>query len=600
MGNYDLGTLSGDISAQFDYVSEYSGARDVFEFDLVNSRSINLYMHDISAGDDVDISLFRDSNNNGVLDAGDRLVAFSDNSSNTSEVIDYSASAGTYFAQVDAYSYSAGYDIAFYNLDLSATLDIGTLGNDTISRDRFGVSIADPKDVFEFQITEASEINLNLHNIHNGDADLVLYEDSNNNGIFDGEDAQVASSLNPDSSDDIITYSTSAGTYFAEVSRYSGTRSTVSYDIDFSLTAATAATPETYRPFEANRVFSLNSNLGAEHTIYLDFDGHTTTNTAWNSLQSIIETDAYDTDGLASFSVAERENIWEIWQRVSEDFAPFDVNVTTALPTEDQLTNSGGSDREWGVRVAIGGTDEWYRRATGSGAGGVAFLGSFNDSIDTPTFVFSEGVSRTSNVAEVISHEVGHTLGLEHDGDSLSDYYAGHTNAAWGTIMGAAYNQAVTQWSQGEYRGATNQEDDLDIITGQNGFGYRTDDHSDRITGATEISFDGDDITAYGIIETNTDVDWFSFSLPAREVSIEINSFEQGANLNILAKLYDASQQLIATSDDITSLGAAFSGTADSGQYYLSVTGTGDGNPSDSGYSEYGSLGQYSISGSIA
>ncbi len=42
--------------------------------------------------------------------------------------------------------------------------------------------------------------------------------------------------------------------------------------------------------------------------------------------------------------------------------------------------------------------------------------------------------------------------------------------------MGAAYFTGVTQWSQGEYAGADNAQDDLAVIAGW--LGYAADDYS--------------------------------------------------------------------------------------------------------------------------
>ncbi|MFN9657915.1 MAG: hypothetical protein ACK55Q_19720, partial [Dolichospermum sp.] len=117
---------------------------------------------------------------------------------------------------------------------------------------------------------------------------------------------------------------------------------------------------------------SLNSLATANHTIYLDFTGHTTTGTSWNTSRNItnIVTPAFDLDGnTSSFSSAELERIQYIWQRVAEDFSPFNVNVTTQAPTDiNDLIKSGTSDTRWGVRVAIGGSaSDWY-----GSAGGVA------------------------------------------------------------------------------------------------------------------------------------------------------------------------------------------------------------------------------------
>lgn len=358
------------------------------------------------------------------------------------------------------------------------------------------------------------------------------------------------------------------------------------------------AVPPTYQGFDQNQVFSLNSNPGADHTIYLDFDGHTTTGTIWNNeYGSSIVTPRYDTDGdTSNFSTTELENIWRIWQRVSEDFSPFEVNVTTSQPSSDQLIKSGDDDTQWGIRVAIGGDNSWY-----GDAGGVAYLGSFNWDADTPTFVFSDNIrgGDEKGVAEAITHEVGHTLGLTHDGNSTDEYYTGHGgngSIGWAPIMGVAYDKELSQWSRGEYNDANNQEDDLDIITGQNGFGYRPDDYGDDRINASALSSDG--TQTYGIIETNTDTDWFGFTSTTGNIDLDILPFERGPNLDILAQLYDSAGNLIESSNPTGSLSANFDLQLDPGQYYLSVTGTGAGDPA-TGYSDYGSLGQYSISGNI-
>ncbi|OUL26103.1 hypothetical protein BV372_27350 [Nostoc sp. T09] len=357
--------------------------------------------------------------------------------------------------------------------------------------------------------------------------------------------------------------------------------------------------PSTYQPFNASQVFSLNSNAGANHTIYLDFNGHTTTGTYWNdNYANSITTSAYDTDGnTSSFSTTELENIWNIWRRVAEDFIPFNVNVTTASPSTSDLINSGSGDIRWGVRVVIGGNNSWY----GAGAsGGVAYVGSFNWDSDTPAFVFSDNLSNgnVKYVAEAISHEVGHTLGLAHDGKTDgTEYYQGHQG--WASIMGVGYSQELTQWSKGQYSGANNTEDDLAIITEKNGFGYCTDDYGSSLSSASNLSFSGSTVKTYGIIERNTDSDWFTFNSNGGNLALNINAFELGANLDILVQLYDSFGQLIATYDPTDSLSVSINKYLSAGKYYLSLKGTGKGDLI-TGYSNYGSLGQYSITGTVA
>ena len=89
--------------------------------------------------------------------------------------------------------------------------------------------------------------------------------------------------------------------------------------------------------------------------------------------------------------------------------------------------------------------------------------------------------------------QVGHNLGLSHDGNSSVGYYEGHAN--WAPIMGVGYYRPVSQWSKGEYNNANNLEDDLAIMTDstrwmtnvQQYLAYRGDDHGNTAANATAL-----------------------------------------------------------------------------------------------------------------
>ncbi|MEH2044289.1 M12 family metallo-peptidase [Nostoc sp.] len=357
---------------------------------------------------------------------------------------------------------------------------------------------------------------------------------------------------------------------------------------------------------DLSKTFFLNSLLGANQTIYLDFDGNITSGTSWNTSErpANIITPAFDFDGnTASFSSAELETIQYIWQRVAEDFSPFNVNVTTQAPADiNDLIKSGSNDTRWGVRVAIGGSSyDWY----GKGVGGVTKRGSFNWDSDTPAFVFAENAINGDEkyTADAISHEVGHMLGLEHDGQitPAEDYYEGHGSGetGWAPIMGSAYYQNLTQWSKGEYASANNTEDDLQIITTQNGFTYRADDCGDTIATAKLLTVSGTSISDSGIIERNTDLDFYSFVTDTGLISLIVNPFSRGPNLDILAELYNSAGTLIASSNPTDLLSASITANVVAGNYYLKIDGIGKENPLSTGYTDYGSLGQYFISGTL-
>ncbi len=132
--------------------------------------------------------------------------------------------------------------------------------------------------------------------------------------------------------------------------------------------------------------------------------------------QPTIFAEPFDIDGVPdTFCTTELQRIQYIWQRVAEDYAPFDVDVTTEAPPADRLTRSGTSDEIYGTTVLI-----TRRTFYNCSCGGVAYVGIFDNVGDTykPALVFYDmlGSGNEKYVAEAISHEAGHNMGLSHDG----------------------------------------------------------------------------------------------------------------------------------------------------------------------------------------
>ena len=163
----------------------------------------------------------------------------------------------------------------------------------------------------------------------------------------------------------------------------------------------------------------------------------------------------------------------------------------------------------------------------------------------------------------------------------------------------------LSQWSRSEYANANNRQDDLVIITGQNGFGYRPDDHNITIPTATPLTVGpaptiGNFLSGKGIIEQTSDVDCFKFTTTSSgTVTLSIDPFYRSPNLDVLANLYSATNTLLATSNPANSLSASFNLNLAAGTYFVCVDGAGSGNALSTGYSDYGSLGRYSISGFV-
>jgi hypothetical protein len=364
------------------------------------------------------------------------------------------------------------------------------------------------------------------------------------------------------------------------------------------------------------QTFFLHSQPTSTKKIYLDLDGSITSGTVWNTNYNVtnIVTPAYSLDEDAAFSDAELQDIQDIWQRVAEDFLPFDVDVTTEDPGTEALQNLPlGLDNAWGLRIAIGGTDAWMGGQS-SGSFGYAYSGCFNWPSDTPQFVFSaEFGGGDKYTADIASWAVGFGMGLRNDGTSTGGGYEGHGSGdtSWAPIMGFPVFCSLTQWSKGEYPGANNTEDDLARITGgysnsygTNGISYRTDLVGDTRAASTAITM-ADRMTgsASGIIERNTDVDMYRFTTGPGDITLTINPAEVGANLDILATLYDSSGNVLETSNPVDYLNAGFTRhvTIDkAGTYYVSIQGTGkEAIEGDPGYTNYGSLGYYSITANL-
>jgi len=331
----------------------------------------------------------------------------------------------------------------------------------------------------------------------------------------------------------------------------------------------------------------LSSYPSATATIYLDFDGEEVNNPLWNNGGTI-------NCAASGLSTAQ---ITEIFNRVAEDYRPFNINITTDI----NAFFAAPFDKR--VRVIITPTSDWF-----AGVGGVAYLGSFTWGDDTPCFAFCNrlGPNSAKMVAECCSHESGHTLGLSHqskyDGSCnlTATYHEGNGTGetSWAPIMGNSYYRNMSGWNNGPTPyGCNNTQDNLSIITAINGFTYRTDDHNDDINNAP-TAINPASIYINGLISTSTDKDAFTFSLPQNvnfhlnAKPFSVNADNEGADLDIRVSLYNASKTLIRTYNPAGTMCVTIDTILNAGSYYLIVDGTGNNNASD-----YGSLGSYSITG---
>jgi len=376
-------------------------------------------------------------------------------------------------------------------------------------------------------------------------------------------------------------------------------------------------------------VFLLETNPGADKTIYLNFVGANLTGTDWDtkSWNGVSPAFSLDSD-TNTFSSSELAAIKEIFARVACDFAPFDVNITTRPQSSDRIARSSASDTIYGTVCLFSNISSQTGFAN---AGGVAYIGIFadvNSESKKPALVFPNRLSNNpKNIAEAASHEIGHNLGLTHDGTRRDAYYRGQgSNPGWAPIMGVGYYKQLVQFSRGSYTGANNTQNDLAIITA-NGFGYWSDVVGNTAATALPLTLtdaDGDgssdrllqggsiDLTAANGLGT-PDRDVYSFVAPSDgSVSIDIfNSllyYDPGlaqnvyarvpagyGNLRLDAQLTDGSGVVISDWNNDAELDITNFNVTDllAGQtYYLSVFANAN---SPDGEDTYGSLGHYGI-----
>ncbi|HMO62101.1 MAG TPA: T9SS type A sorting domain-containing protein [Ferruginibacter sp.] len=335
----------------------------------------------------------------------------------------------------------------------------------------------------------------------------------------------------------------------------------------------------------AQSQLKLSSYPSARATIYLDFDGEYVDSYVWNGGTPFTCAPAALTDA----------QITTVFNRVAEDYRPFNINITTDI---NVFLAAPLSQR---IRVIVTPTSSWF-----AGVGGVAYLGSFIWGDDTPCFVFSDRLNNSPKmVAECCSHESGHALGLTHQSryDNTCNLTAtyndgtGSGQAAWAPIMGNSYYRNMSGWNNGPTPyGCGFIQDNLTIITTRNGFSYRTDDYADVLDDAVEV--DATEMHIDGVISTSTDKDIFRFTLQeGSNILIEAAPFSvgannEGANLDVKLSFFNEQKELIGAYSPDNSMSVLVDTILTQGTYFMMLEGTGNSHTSD-----YGSLGSYNIKG---
>jgi hypothetical protein len=337
----------------------------------------------------------------------------------------------------------------------------------------------------------------------------------------------------------------------------------------------------------------INTKPGARGLIYINFEGGVATNPEWNGGMQIVFAPA-------ALSAA---GITEVVERVAEDYAPFDIAVSTIWA--DYLAAPVGRR----TRVMVTPTTTALRNS-----GGVAMINSWSAAGQTmsstvPAWVFT---TTPKQIAEGVSHEAGHTLGLNHDGTETPDgrtsaeYYKGHggdlsSPLSWAPIMGESYLRSQTHWSRGEYLAANNQEDDIVIIKRKlNGFGYG----DDSFTGPRPLEVVGGSFQTDGVVHSAEGAIVYTFGTAGGILSASVKpKAEKYGNTDLKMEVYDAQGKVWAVSDSAVATSAQVLVALAEGAYSIVISAAATGpkpwNGYASGYPAYGAIGRFVLAGSL-
>lgn len=383
----------------------------------------------------------------------------------------------------------------------------------------------------------------------------------------------------------------------------------------------------------------LNSLPSAPNSLYLDFDGHY--EPVWHNHYNV-NSAAYDRNGKPEFSANEAQDIIKIWNMVADDFAPFNVNVTTIAPTVGdphalRVVFASQSSAQYfsqgQLKWSVGSNFVMRSDGTQERGSGISFVGSFTNSDPNTAYVFTDTVAQfgrltPEQIANTASHEAGHAFGLRHHqsraflltngGPNVNEYETG--NGLETPIMGDNLVTGTRHvWSTApNLLGTQNQ---VAILTSV--LGTRPDDVGGDWSTATPLTLtpSGVDprtlnaissVQRWGVISSTSDDDVYRFrttetgvitidATPSFEGNLDarLDIFRADTEIRIVNGIRRSFtvQTLVASVDppNFKSLGvtwglsATWQGKLPAGNYVVAVKSHGD----------YGDLGNYHLTVSL-
>ena len=291
----------------------------------------------------------------------------------------------------------------------------------------------------------------------------------------------------------------------------------------------------------------------------------------------------------------DEDRIRQVWEEVSEDMRPFKINVTT-----DRAVFDAAAQNKKMMCIVTPTTDAF------PGSGGVAYFNSFYDGSVDPCWCFNRSVG---SCAQTVSHEIGHTFGLSHDGlTSQNDPDVSQRQRHLGAHHGGAFWSQCGDLGAMETMRATPIPKTTLLSSTRGLLPFRDDQYGDSAADGFDLAGEAGEeaVGIVGVIETPDDVDVFSFTTRGGSVTlgvepegVAIGGSKFVTNMNVRVQLYNEAGDLLAEDDPENSYAASITTELEAGNYTFHVEGANSGSPDVSGFSDYGSIGQYGLTGDV-
>ena len=367
-------------------------------------------------------------------------------------------------------------------------------------------------------------------------------------------------------------------------------------------------------PFPLDQTFLLHSRPTSTHVIYLDFDGTTVSGTAWNTGLPNGFYSGYSLDGdLSTFNDNEKEQVQSVWQRVAEDYAAFDVDVTTQDPGEAAIDRTNAADQNYGTRAAISDNSTVSSAVCPSGLRRRGVRRRVQRlrvrhvrarlppaGVGVPDTAWPTTTPRTSPRRPATRWAT--TSGSATTGTPRPPRAAATSTTTADTRCGrrswaSATTKPVVQWSKGEYTNANNTAGRPD------GHRQRRRPGASPTRPATRVATAAAGLPVRAYITSAADTDTFALGTCAGTLTVSAAGAPPSQDLDLQLELLDASGSVVDTAnpasavvnrDSATGLNASLTAGVASGAYYARVDGVGNGTGT-TGYTDYASIGAYTL-----